>query len=152
MFQKVWSTSLRQPTLVLRPADVDAEELMFKVPRDRPVRATVTVPRSTPHHNLFFKILREVYDNGPAGEAFPSFDTFRDALSIEIGHCTISKGFDGQWHKFPKSWRFSKVDQVQFNALFEKSMAVIVQAGFVDEGYARQKFEELLGYPLGRAA
>jgi len=80
------------------------------------------IPRSGPYHRRHFAILSAVFDSQ---ERFDDFERFRDWLSIGAGHVTWVPGAKGGIVPLPKSIRYSKADQAEFEAYHAKVMAFL---------------------------
>lgn len=119
------------------------------------VKAKVTRPRSTPHHNFFFKKIERLWDNLlETDDRFPTPERLRKHLLVCAGHCDRMKvpldqvetmlplfkalrGFDDELFFFPsrdgvevrkaKSIAHTMVDQDQFNELDGRVNAVIAK-------------------------
>lgn len=106
--------------------------------------------RSLPHHRLFFALLHKVYERSGAIDRFPSFDAFRDIVTIGCGHFEWMEAPTGDRWPRAKSIAFHKMDQDGFNQFFDAAVVVISdKLGLVDAPDLRREFEEML---LGEVA
>jgi hypothetical protein len=76
-------------------------------------------PRNPKLHKLFFKRLHNVFK---MQELFAEFDDFRLWVTVQAGYCNFVPGKDGKLCAIPKSIRYSKMDDLEFEAYFEAVM------------------------------
>lgn len=79
--------------------------------------------RNLQFHRKFFKMLNVAFENLPESLSFPSFETFRESVLISSGHYELFHIFiDGVPHEVrkAKSISFAKMDQEEFNKLYNK--------------------------------
>lgn len=103
----------------LQPADAWSEELFDDVPFGKHLRVRITEDRSGPQHRLFFKCLGHV-----AKGCGQDPERLRKVILLETGYVDIVKRGGKVW-EIPKSMRFDKMPQAEFNRFFNDAMALI---------------------------
>lgn len=73
-------------------------------------------PRNYLFHKKFFALINLVFDNQ---EAYTNIDDLRYDLTIESGFFTRRTNLQGDEVKKPKSISFAKMDEREFNELYE---------------------------------
>jgi len=130
----------------LRPADAEAEEALASIPDHALVRVKTTLPRSLPHHKLFFGLLHKVHKQSAAADRWPKFEDFRDIVTIGVGHYRwVESPSGGRWPK-AESIAWHKMDQSAFNDFFNAAVVCISEKlKLVDEPDLRREWDEMLG-------
>ena len=109
----------RGETLV--PADRMAAEDLAKLPLGRPVAVEAKRARSVQHNRLFFALLRKVVENMDG----VTENALRSWLKVQLGYVEhMPLGF-GRSYAAPSSMSFDAMPQDEFNAFFDKSVALI---------------------------
>lgn len=85
-------------------------------------------PRNPKLHRLHFVIINAFFD---AQERFSDAEALRGWLYVGAGHCDFHPGPDGQTVAIPRSIKWSKVDDVDFQRIHDAMI------GFIRGEYAR---------------
>lgn len=109
------------------PSNPAAQEFADKTKAGQEVAMKCSRPRSIPFHNRIFAILHAFYGSTAASEAFPSFDAFREYLTIKSGFYDTIQWPDGTLHLKAKSWEFGKMTAEEFEALRNAIATVIIR-------------------------
>ena len=107
----------------LKPADALAEEVFNGLPLNAEVMAEVTRPRNLGHHKKFFALLKLVYENQ---ETYETMDALLIAFKVALGHYYPVTLKGGQVACIPKSISFAKLDQIAFEAFWDKACNLVV--------------------------
>jgi hypothetical protein len=108
----------------LVPADLAAQELIYKVPEGKKVLMDFKTPRSAENHAHFFAILHKAMDHL---EGFADEDALLDSLKMATGHVRQIMLVDGQMVFIPKSIRFAAMPEDQFKRFKERALYVLSQ-------------------------
>ena len=109
----------RGETLV--PADRMAAEDLAKLPLGRSIAVEAKRARSVQHNRLFFALLRKVVENMDG----VTENALRSWLKVQLGYVEhMPLGF-GRSYAAPSSMSFDAMPQDEFNAFFDKSVALI---------------------------
>lgn len=102
----------------LYPADSSAEDALLSLAVGDMVGGDIKRRRNIRHHRLYFALLTKVAE---MQEHYPDADAVSAAFKVASGHCDwiqTPKGLVG----LPKSISFAKMDQVQFDAFWQKAL------------------------------
>lgn len=130
-----------------KPAD-DATAEAMKPYLGKTIRMKWAAPRNVGHHNKFFALLNTVF---PHQSVYPTFDTFRDAVSVALGYGDTVKLGDGRTIICAKSISFAKMDQVAFGEFYDRAVNLILTKilPHVDRADLEQQVHDILD---GRSA
>ena len=122
------------------------DEVLKGIPLGEVIKVTWTRPRNYKFHKYFFALLKLVCENT---EQFKSAKHLLYAVKVGIGHADLIRLKDGTEIWFPHSISFSKMDEDQFRAFFNKSVDWII-ANVLPVGKSELESElfSLLGYDL----
>lgn len=91
-----------------------------KIKLNEPFEYEFKMPRNIRFHRKFFGLLNLVVDNT---EIFKSVDDLRFIICMEIGYCDyITNPVTGEVVKKPKSISFAKMDNKEFEDLYNKAI------------------------------
>lgn len=107
---------------VLRPVDQSSEEIVRGM-AGKEVKAVLTMPRNIKHHKKYFALMNVVFE---AQEHFTNADHMRKAIECELGFCEVIQLRD-KVLTIPKSISFARMDQTEFEKLFERTLDFIVK-------------------------
>lgn len=99
----------------LRPADSLAEQALAELKPDESIRVEWKRVRNPRQHNLFFALLKMVYENQ---SIYESQEALRKAWLVHAGLFDTYKTRDGTPVAVPKSMSFGNMD----NAVFENEI------------------------------
>lgn len=108
----------------LIPADQLAEEDILAFSDKRPIMVEARHPRSPPHHRLLFGLLRKVARSTPTPL---NEDALRAWVLVRTGNVDILPLGFGKVYEAPKSMAFRNMDQVEFRALFDAAVKLILE-------------------------
>ena len=106
------------------------------------VKITSVRTRSQKHHRKFFALMGLIFKNQ---ETYETLDDLVYAIKIATGHRkTYTKG-DGTPFHAPRSIAFNSMDQIGFNAFYDKVITLICQKIIpgLDENDLRREIEEM---------
>jgi hypothetical protein len=106
----------------LKPADEKTDLALRKISQGDWFFVDVKKPRNVKHHRKFWAMLNVVADNLALDI---DADTLCEIIKIKTGHVTVVKTKSGLVH-IPKSLKFSKMNQVEFDHFYERAIQVIV--------------------------
>jgi hypothetical protein len=115
---------LRRVMGSLRAADAASEELLAGLPEGVDLKAAITIPRKAWKHRKFFALCAVVQ---PHQSTYPTIDTFRKALTCALGFSDTFKLPDGRTILMPQSIAFDKMDDAEFDALFDRAVQFICE-------------------------
>lgn len=127
----------------LVPADDAASAALTKIKHGSDVQVEIKRPRNIRHHRKFFALMQLVYQNQ---EKYDTIEHLVAALKAAVGHCDFLPGRDGGLIAVPKSIAFAKMDQVSFDAFYDRCIDVIARHFLpgVDSDELRAEVEELI--------
>lgn len=129
----------------LMPAHQQDEDEIKKLPNGQPVRCKVTRIRNVGHHRKYFALLNYAFDTWEPPALKPkdmqraanldimpqdiekNFERFRKDIAILAGFYTTTFRVNGDMVFEPKSISFAKMDQDEFELLYDKTIDVIVK-------------------------
>ena len=106
----------------LRPVDTEGEEALHKIANGTLVTVEMKRGRNLPHMRLFMALLHLVHDNQ---DRYDSFNSFRAAFTIALGHYDSVVLPDGSVAVTPKSISFANMDQTEFDVFFNDAVDLI---------------------------
>jgi len=115
---------IKQQDGSFRPADSQSLELAAKIKAGVPTKHKVTKPRNIQFHRKYFSLLNLAFENQ---EQYGLFEAFRDAVTMQAGWYDSHTSFSGKLVFKPKSISFSKMDDMEFNELYNKTINVILK-------------------------
>jgi len=118
------------------------ETMMSELP-DGEYKAVLTRPRSLAFHRKYFALLKTAYDLwDPQVDHLSekSFECFRNDIAILCGYYKNVIRYSGRFVQEAKSISFAKMDDVEFAALYSKTIDVILQ--HVLTNYTRADLDE----------
>ena len=125
------------------PATFEDKEAANKVTVGDAFKGKIIKERNLRFHKKYFGMLKAFYDSQ---DHYTSFDKFRDEALIEIGHCKTHQSLDGHVSRIPKSISFDTVDNIKFEAIFNKTLHALLII-FIPE-LVREEFREKLSLML----
>lgn len=132
----------------LVPVDEQGRQRLKKLDGKR-VKVEAKVPRSGPHHRLFWALATTVWQTLPENQQlrYPDVESLVAALKIIAGHRQLIVFPDGSQGYIPKSISYDRMSQEEFAAFFEKCVDFICRT--VLPGVARadlkREIEEMVG-------
>ncbi len=114
---------LRRKGEGLIPMDLMSRNYIEKLDAQTVIRAVVTKPRNYDHHKKYFALLHAVYEHQ---DTYPSFNSFRSAVAVALGHSESVKLPDGRTILVPGSIAFGKMDQSEFEEFYEKAVDLVL--------------------------
>jgi hypothetical protein len=99
-------------------------ELLSKLEVGQSYLAEIKKPRNILFHRKFFALLNLLFDNQ---DVHDDIDELRSDLLINIGCYKEKPNLDGEVIKIPLSISFSKMDEVEFSKMYEKSKTFIMK-------------------------
>lgn len=103
----------------LIPINAHFAEELEALPQGVMFKAKLTRPRSTPHNSFYFVCLGEMVKAGAEG----SKEDLHDSTKIKCGLVRAMKTPIGEFIAFPDSTAFHKLDQIAFNAYFDRAIS-----------------------------
>lgn len=139
---------MRRALGTLRPVDAAGEEALRSMRGDEIVHVTIKRKRNERHHRKFFALLNVVF---PHQDTYPTMETFRAAVTCALGFADTVKLPDGRVILVPRSISFANMDQTEFDAFYERAVALICTR--IIPGIGRADVErEVSDIIVGRAA
>ena len=102
---------------------LDAEKLE-NVKNGEYVRCKTTKARNGAFHRKYFGLLHFVFDNQ---DKYDVFEAFRAEVTMKAGYYHEHQHINGHVSYMPKSIQFSKMDEVEFRDLVNKTIDVIMR-------------------------
>ena len=103
----------------LVPIDDEGRDALKGFKHGEILRAEITKPRDGKRLRQFFVMLEIILNNQ---EYYQNITDLRAVCLCEIGHCHTIVGKDGKVYSTPKSISFANMDQLEFNALYDKAV------------------------------
>ena len=123
----------------LVPVDDEGRDALRGFKYGEILTAEIKKPRNIQHHRKFFAMLKIIYENQ---EHYKSVEDIRHVCLIEIGEYKIISGKDGKEYPKTKSMNFASMDQLQFNALYDKAIEWVTTV--VIPGLAAKDIDEMV--------
>lgn len=115
----------------LMPAHQQDLDAITKLPAGQPLRVKVTRMRNVQFHRKYFALLNYAFDCWTPDEANmvgeKNFDRFRKDIIILAGFYECYVRLNGETRIEPKSISFTNMDQDDFDALYDKTIDVIIK-------------------------
>jgi len=106
---------LRRIGKTLLPADRSSEEILDKMPQGKVMRVEDRFPRNYKFHKKFFSMLETMFD---MQEHFTEFEAFRYWITMKASWFEVIEAPNGYQLFRPKSIAFSKMDNEEFEKLY----------------------------------
>lgn len=120
---------LLNTTTGLKPCSDDDYEKKLRLKPGQVYRAKITLARNYEFHKKYFALIHcaWAYQNERTVEHFHhSEDAFRKAVEIAAGHCEpVYSIARREWVEMPKSIAFDKMDEAEFQDLYERVKDVL---------------------------
>jgi hypothetical protein len=102
-------------------------------------------------HKKYFALLKIAYDNWSPGEInskygvpMKNFERFRKDVAILTGHFELVIRVDGSSRPEAKSISFSKMDQIEFDKLYSKTIDLMIKNIYGHENMTAERMNELV--------
>ena len=102
-------------------------------------------------HRKYFALLKISFDNWEPGEInsqygvpMKNFERFRRDIAIRTGHFELVIRVDGSSRPEAKSISFSKMEQIEFEELYSKTIDLLVEKIYGQENMTAEKMNELV--------
>lgn len=112
--------------------DYTQAEALESIP-DGDVKVEISRPRNVKFHRKFFSLLKVAFDQWDKPIAYhkgievaPSFDEFRKNITILCGWYVMDVDIKGTMRARAKSISFGKMDEIEFEHLYNKAVDVII--------------------------
>jgi hypothetical protein len=118
---------LKRTLTGLVAADEPSASLLRKYKVGDVYRCDIVKPRSYKHHKLCMALLNLTYEHLPEkySKSYATFNQFRYALALEIGHSESFVSLDGEIMTLPKSISYDAIpDDVEFGKIMAAMMTV----------------------------
>lgn len=128
----------------LRPVDEAGQEALQKLANGATVMVELKQPRNARHHRLYWALMSVVCQNQ---ERYPDTYTLHSAIKIAAGIRTEFELPNGVKGYIPGSVSFSKMDQTEFSAFYDKVCDLVAKhflPGVTSEQLKRE-VEEMIG-------
>ena len=123
------------------PADTESRDKSDKLKIGETYKVKYSKPRNYAFHKKYFALLGLAFDNQ---EKYDCSEAFRDAVTMQAGHYATYTSFSGKIGYMPKSISFAKMDEIEFGALYEKTINVILK--YVMVGSTVEEIERVLQF------
>jgi hypothetical protein len=137
---------IRRGTFLVPEAPIDGE-LIEAFPAGKPLRLSITQPRSIPQMRLYWSMLRLVADNL---DSTVTTEALHNWIKMRCGVSAAIPLRNGETDYVPGSIAFDKMDQDQFQAFMDRALDLIV--GHLIPGLAKPTLEAEARAMLGLAA
>jgi len=110
----------------LYPSDLDLKKRLVV---GETYKAILTVPRNIEFHKKYMALMNMVFQNLPEkyNKKYPTMDSMRKAILIEIGFVDAIVRFNGDVVFVPKSVSFSSMDAMEFAEMFDATLIYILK-------------------------
>ena len=106
------------------PNDQQSLELASKLKVGEVYRHEVKKPRNYIFHKKYFSLLNLAFENQ---ENYDSFESFRDAITMQAGYYDSHVSLKGVTVFKPRSISFSSMDELDFDKLYNQTINVILK-------------------------
>ncbi|MDE1828240.1 MAG: DUF1367 family protein [Candidatus Micrarchaeota archaeon] len=105
------------------PDDEHSAEIARKFKVGEVVRTDVHKERNLKFLRKYFALLATAFDNQ---EQYTDFDEFREEVTIQSGYYTLHHGINGEITKRAKSISFSRMDELEFCELYQRTIDALI--------------------------
>jgi hypothetical protein len=126
------------------PVNDNDQEVCKKFADGEVYRCEIKKPRNLKFHRKFFALLQYVFENQ---EKYDTVEDLRVEIELKAGNYTEHITTKGKLIYIPKSIAFEKMDNVEFEALYNKAIDVVLKDfinGTKEEIEAQE--QEILAY------
>ena len=134
----------------LVPFDSVTEDWLLKKHEGQYFTCDISTPRSYKFHKKLFKLLTITFDHwnpepltNKHGIVEKNFEQYREDITILAGYYEQTFRLDGSVKVRAKSISFAKMEQEEFDMLYDKILTVIIQKVLV--GFSIEQVDELVG-------
>ena len=110
----------------LIPTDIDSHRYVRGLEAGRDVKVKVSKPRNAKFHRKYFALLHLAHDNQDFYDE-NNFEAFRREVALRAGFYEEHVHVTGKVSYLPKSISFAKMDGLEFDELYSKSIDVIIK-------------------------
>jgi hypothetical protein len=146
---------LKRTLTGLAAADEPSASLLRKYKVGEVYRCDIVKPRSYKHHKLCMALLNLTFENLPekCSKSYATFNQFRYALALEIGHSESFVSLDGEIMTLPKSISYDAIpDDVEFGKIMAAMMTVCARILDLDEPHLAAEVSKYADEHYGRVA
>jgi len=115
---------LERTRLGFVPASEHDLDILDRVPAGSVIGGEFKLVRNAAHHRKAFALLHKMFANQ---DRYTDFDRFYDFVKIAAGIVATVIGPDGQVFYKLKSLSFADMDQLEFDAVYQKIITVAVE-------------------------
>lgn len=109
----------------LAPADRISEEDLVNLPAGVELRAVLTQPRNPRHHAKYWALVSAIF---PHQSAYPTLGDLHSALKMGVGFFRMVRDIrSGREVPVPDSIAFDKLDQQDFEAVYERIVSLVLE-------------------------
>lgn len=130
----------------LMPCSPMDAEMVEAFPSGKPLRVRITQPRSLPQHRLYWSMLQKVCENL---EQPITTETLHQWIKLRCGVIEPIILRTGEIQEVPGSIAFDQMDQVSFNAFFQRAVDLICEHIIpgLEKPALEREAREMLGHP-----
>ena len=110
---------------VLRPVDDQGEEALRGIKQGTIVEIEVRAKRRIRHHRLYWALVSKVWEN-ISHDDFPTAENLSDTVKLCVGVREQLIMPDGEVSYKPGSIAFHKMDQIEFNAFYDRVCNLLI--------------------------
>lgn len=132
----------------LVPHDAISEKGLENLSQGDVVICEIKKPRNVRFHRKFFSMLSCAHVHMKEGLEYPTFDDFRTDVTVAAGFYSLKTGISGQQIKVAKSISFARMDEIEFEQLYNRCLDVIL-LHVLPIGTERLEFEGAINEILG---
>jgi len=125
------------------PADDIAKEVTDKIGLGEEVLVKIYKNVNPAFHRKCMSLIKTLFDNQ---DKYDSFNIFRYALLIRLGHCKMIILPDGQTVYIPDSMSFAKMDDTKREKVFNDIIDAAVAGKLIGELNRDELILQVLGY------
>ncbi|WP_370372947.1 DUF1367 family protein [Henriciella pelagia] len=119
---EVWIKRTKLGTIM--PANSQSEQELSKLPVGEWHLAVIRKPRNVKHHRKWMALLQVCF---PHQDMWPTFDSFRKAIQVVLGHGEVIEAKDGRKYIEAASISFAKMDQDEFEQFYERGVKLVLE-------------------------
>lgn len=109
---------------MLVPANEQSLDELRKLKAGEWLLASVRKPRNVKHHRKWMALLQVCF---PHQDMWPTFDSFRKAIQVALGHGEVVEAKDGRKYIEAASISFAKMDQTAFEEFYERGVKLVLE-------------------------
>jgi hypothetical protein len=126
----------------LKPVSDEDVKRLKKIGEGEIIEAEYKQQRNIRFHRKYFALIKLMWENDSLEL---TKERYRKEIELAAGYYDQYQGFDGEVRKEPKSISFAKMEEHEFNTLYQDMLQIACMRLGVDEGTIKEELKNILG-------